>query len=291
MLVQLVKYYAQEGITITHLGFLNEPDYQVSYSQMQISDDAKEAIDFAPILYKTVQAAGLKTKITCCDAVGWTKQSTYTTALVKAGSTATNIEVITGHSYSADATTPLTQTTRPKWNTEGGPSGAFVTTWYSSGAANEGFSWAKRLATAMVNAQLSAYLFWEGFENKQTQSALHLIDTLDGTNATPSGIFWSMAMWSRYIRPGAVRVGTSGSISNVIIGAFQNTDNSVVAVFTNSGTASASASISFTGFTPKTASAWKTSQGSNFVTTGATLTNGAVAVTVPAHGVVTVKLT
>jgi len=26
MLVQYVKYYQQEGITVTHLGFLNEPD-------------------------------------------------------------------------------------------------------------------------------------------------------------------------------------------------------------------------------------------------------------------------
>ena len=27
MLVQYVKYYQQEGINVTHLGFLNEPDY------------------------------------------------------------------------------------------------------------------------------------------------------------------------------------------------------------------------------------------------------------------------
>lgn len=258
---------------------------------MQISSNAQEAIDFLPILYKTVQAAGLKTKLTCCDAVGWTTQSAYTTALVNAGSTTTYLEVITGHSYSADATTPLSQTTRPKWNTEGGPGGAFTTTWYASGAANEGLSWAKRVATAMVNAQLSAYLFWEGFENKQTQSALHLIDTTDGTNAALSGPFWAMAMWSRYIRPGAVRVGTSGSASNVIIGAFQNTDSSVVIVFTNSGTGNVSTSISVNGFTPNTSAAWLTSQGNNFVTTGATLSNVSVAVTVPARSVVTVKLT
>lgn len=258
---------------------------------MQISPNAAEAIDFVDFLYKTVQAAGLKTKITCCDAVGWPMQNKYTTALANAGKFNTEIEVVTSHMYSGDATSPLTQTTRPKWNTEGAPSTPFVTTWYQSGADNEGFTWAKKLATAMVNAQLSAYLYWEGFENKQTQSSSHLVDTRDGTNATPSGIFWAFAMWSRYIRPGAVRVGTSGSIGNVVIGAFQNTDKSVVAVLTNSGSSSASASVSFNGFTPQTAAAWQTSQGNNFVTTAAKLTNGAAAVTVPAHGVVTVKLT
>jgi len=288
--VKYVQLYASAGITVTHLGFLNEPDYQVSYSQMQISSNAQEAISFIPILSKTVKAAGLNTALTCCDAVGWNMQSTYTTALVKAGSTG-YLNVITSHSYSSDATSPLSQTSLPKWNTEGGPSTAFTTTWYSNGGTNEGFTWANKLAVGMVNAQLSAYLFWEGFEIKQTQSASHLVDATDGTNPVPSGIFWAFAMWSRHIRPGAHRVATSGSISNTIIGAFQNTDGSVIVVFTNSGTVAQSARVSFTGFTPGSASAWVTNQGSTFASTTASLSGGAVTVSVPAKGVVTVKLT
>lgn len=58
-----MQLYADAGYEITHLGFLNEPDYEVSYSQMQISDDAAEAIDFIPILNETIQAAGLNTKV------------------------------------------------------------------------------------------------------------------------------------------------------------------------------------------------------------------------------------
>ncbi|KAI0144635.1 carbohydrate-binding module family 1 protein [Xylariaceae sp. FL1272] len=290
-LVKYVQFYAQEGITVTHLGFLNEPDYQVSYSQMQISSNAQEAISFIPILDATVQAANLSTKLACCDAVGWGTTNTYATALVAAGST-THLDVITSHSYSADATTPLDQTDLPKWNTEGGPSTAFTTTWYSSGGTNEGFTWANKLAVAMVNAKLSAYLFWEGFEIQQTQSGSHLLDATDGTTVTPSGIFWAFAMWSRYIRPGAYRIATSGTLTSTIIGAFQNTDGSIVVVFTNSGTASQSASVSFSGFMPTAASAWVTSQGSNFASTSATLSGGGVvAVSVPARGVVTLKLT
>ncbi|KAI3320919.1 carbohydrate-binding module family 1 protein [Xylariaceae sp. AK1471] len=289
-LVKYVQLYASAGITITHLGFLNEPDYTTSYSQMQISSNAQEAISFIPILSSTVKAAGLSTALTCCDAVGWTMQSTYTTALVNAGSTG-YLSVITSHSYSADATSPLSQTSLPKWNTEGGPSTAFTTTWYSTGGTNEGFTWANKIATAMVNAQLSAYLFWEGFEIQQTQSASHLVDATDGTNPKPSGIFWAFAMWSRYIRPGAHRVATSGSLSSTIIGAFQNTDGSVIVVFTNSGTSSQSAKISFSSFTPASASAWVTNQGSTFASTSASLSGGAVTVSIPARGVVTVKLT
>ncbi|KAH6658911.1 glycoside hydrolase family 5 protein [Truncatella angustata] len=289
-LVQYVKYYAQEGLKVTHLGFLNEPDYQVSYSQMQINSNASDAIEFIPVLYQTAQDAGVDIEIACCDSLGWNTASTYTNAFLNAGTTE-YLGVITSHAYSYDAKIPINQTDLPKWNTEAGPSSAFVTTWYSSGADNEGFTWANKIAVAMVNAQLSAYLFWEGFEIQESQSGAHLVDAIDGVNPTPSGIFWAFAMWSRYIRPGAVMLGTSGSIANLITGAFQNTDGSVVLVFTNSGTNEQSAAVSFSGFTAGSVSAWLTTQGNNFAATGATLSGGKVTISVPAKGVVTVKLT
>lgn len=289
-LVKYVEYYNAEGLPITHLGFLNEPDYEVSYSQMQINSDASDAIDFIRVLNKTLVNAGhTDVGIACCDTYGWENMATYLNYLVAGGATS-HLNVITAHSYSSDATTDLNATSLPKWNTEGAPSGAFSTTWYSSGATTEGFTWANKLAVAMVKAQLSAYLFWEGFENEETQSASHLVDVVDGV-ATPSSIMWAFAMWSRYIRPGAVRVATSGTISNVIIGAFKNTDDSVVVVFTNGGTSAASAELSFSGFTPEAASAWASSQNTTFASTSVTLTNSKVTVSVPAHGVVTVKMT
>lgn len=289
-LVQYVKYYAQEGLTITHLGFLNEPDFEVSYSQMQISSDGQDAIDFIPVLYDTVEDAGLNVSIACCDALGWNTQSTYTTEFVDAGTT-DYLGVITSHAYSYDATTPLNQTDLPKWNTEAGPSSAFTTTWYSSGADNEGFTWANKIAVAMVNAQLSAYLFWEGFEIQQSQSGSHLVDAIDGVNPTPSGIFWAFAMWSRYIRPGATMLGTTGSITDVIMGAFQNADGSVVLVFTNRGTSSQSAAVSLSGFTATSADAWLTDESNTFADTDSSLADGTITVSIPEKSVVTVKLT
>ncbi|KAI9158053.1 carbohydrate-binding module family 1 protein [Paramyrothecium foliicola] len=291
-LAQYVKFYKQEGITITHLGFLNEPDYQVSYSQMQISSNAQEAISFIPTLSDTLKSAGLSNVvITCCDAVGWKTQSTFTTNLVNGGSTK-YLGVITGHSYSADPTN-LSQTNLPKWNTEAGTGGSYplVTTWYANGALNEGMTWANKLADAIVNAQLSAYLYWEGFEKNQQQSGSHLIDSADGNSMTISGIFWAFAMWSRHIRPGAKRVQLTGSLASTISGAFQNTDGSVVLVFTNSGTATQSARVGFQGFSPSSASAWVTRQGTNFGSHDSSLSGGAVTVSVPSKSVVTVKLT
>jgi O-glycosyl hydrolase len=290
-LVQYVKYYAQEGIPITHIGFLNEPDYVVSYSNMQISLNAQEATSFIPTLFNTLKSNSLSSvKIACCDAVGWGSQNTYTTNLVNAGMTQ-YLGVITSHSYSKDAIY-LGQTSLPKWNTEAGTGGSYrlVTTWYSNGALNEGFTWALKLADAMLTAQLSAYLYWEGYEKNQQQSGSHLIDSADGSTITVSGIYYAFAMWSRYIRPGAKRIGVSGTLSGVSVGAFENTDGSIVAVFTNSGSSAQSAKIAIQGVTAGSASAWVTSNGNNFASTSASVSGGQVTVSVPAKGVVTVKI-
>jgi O-glycosyl hydrolase len=260
---------------------------------MQISSNAQEAISFIPILYNTLQSNQLgSVKLTCCDAAGWNNQNGYTTNLVNAGS-AQYLSTITSHSYGSDAQY-LGQTGLPKWNTEAGTEGGnyrLITTWYSSGALNEGMTWANKLANAMVNAQLSAYLYWEGFEVNQQQSGSHLIDSADRRTITISGIYWAFAMWSRHIRPGAVRVQSTGSINSVITGTFQNVDGSVVIVFTNNGGGGQSARVSFQGFTPGAASAWITAQGSNFASTSASLSGGVVTVSIPGRSVVTVKLT
>lgn len=257
---------------------------------MQISSNAQEAISFIPTLAKTVQAAGLDTVIACCDPVGWPTAKMYTPNLVNAGMEQ-YLGVMTSHTYSGDANSKL-DTKLPVWVTEAGTGDAsrFVTTWYSNGAAGDGLTWANKIATGMVDAGLSAYLYWEGFENKQTQSGSHLVDTFDGNTATPNGIFWAFAMWSRHIRPGASALSVSGSISGVKTGAFRNTDGTVVIVYTNSGASQQTSSASLSGFTPGTASAWLTDTSHTFASTSVTISGSTVNVNLPARSVVTVKL-
>jgi hypothetical protein len=256
---------------------------------MQISNNAQEAISFIPILSNAFKAAGLSTVLTCCDPVGWPKQVTYTPYLQSAGMEQ-YLGILTSHTYSGDANSKL-NTNLPVWVTESGVTQAYTTNWYTNGAVTDGMTWANKIATGIIDASLSAYLYWEGFELSQTQSASHLVDTFDGTTATPSGIFWAFAMWSRYIRPGAYRVATSGSISGVKFGAFKNTDNTIVLVFTNSGSSQQAGVISFTDYAPGSASAWLTDNSHKFSSTSVTISGGTVSIALPSRSLVTVKLT
>ena len=179
---------------------------------MQISDDAPEAISFMSILNDTMVAAGLDgVEMMCCDAAGWDAQKMSTAAIMDSDA-AQYLDVITEHSYTSQTGDYVDTTDLPKWNTEAGPNIPFITTWHDSGAQNEGFTWAVEIAEAVNESELlSAYLFWQEFQLRIPESAMHLIDALDGVTPTPSGIYWAFAMWSRHIRPGARRVAVQES--------------------------------------------------------------------------------
>ncbi|CAI4211474.1 unnamed protein product [Parascedosporium putredinis] len=52
-LVQYVKFYAQEGVNITHLGPMNEPDFSASYASALW--DGNSAANFIKVLQPTIE--------------------------------------------------------------------------------------------------------------------------------------------------------------------------------------------------------------------------------------------
>ncbi|MEU7011372.1 glycoside hydrolase [Streptomyces sp. NPDC046332] len=78
-LVQYAKFYQQEGISVTDLGFTNETDWTATYASMRFTP--QQAVDFLKVLGPTVRASGPKTELVCCDAAGWDRQVAYTEAI------------------------------------------------------------------------------------------------------------------------------------------------------------------------------------------------------------------
>ncbi|KAF5648634.1 carbohydrate-binding module family 1 [Fusarium sp. NRRL 52700] len=285
MIAEYLSYYKQAGIPVSHVGFLNEGDG----SDFMLST-AEQAADVIPLLHSALQSKGLgDIKMTCCDNIGWTSQMEYTAKLVELD-VEKYLSVITSHEYSSSPDSPM-NTTLPTWMSEGAANDQeFATAWYVNGGSHEGFTWAVKIAQGIVNADLSAYIYWEGVETNNKGSLSHVVDT-DGTKFTVSSILWAIAHWSRHIRPGAHRVSTSGVVQNTIVGAFENVDGSVVLVLTNSGTAAQTVELSVSGSSFSTAQAFTSDAQAQMVDTKVTIFGGSVKVTVPAHGVVTVKLT
>ncbi|KAI0156632.1 glycoside hydrolase family 30 protein [Hypoxylon sp. FL1284] len=272
---------------VTQLGFLNEPDYVTSYSSMQ--SGANEAASFIPILHSTLEENGLgNVSLACCDAMGWNSQRSITQGLVSAGMEQ-YLQYITSHMYTGDPNSVIS-TKLKTWQTEAADlQSRWCATWYGSGGQCEGMTWATKIHNGIANANLSAYIYWQGVEVNQFQASSYLVAS-DGKAVTPSGRLWAFAMWSRFVRPGAHRVSTTGSISSTGITAFQNEDDSVVVVFLNSGNSQQNVRVSFTEFTPATAEAFVTDNTRSVAPVTATMTGSDVTVSVPAKGMLTVKL-
>lgn len=259
---------------------------RTSYSSMLSS--GTQAADFIKVLHPALAAAGLgSVGINCCDMVGWNDQVTATAQLISAG-VESMISRITSHGYSSDPTTQM-QTSRPTWMTEKETTDAWNGNWYSSGSVSDGYTWANNIYTAIVNGGVSAYFYWEGIEVTTNNAGLIQIS---GTTVNPSGRLWAYAQWSRSVRPGAVRVATSGAPSGVKTSAFKNVDGTVSVQVINTNSGSTAVQVTTTGFSATGAQAYVTSQSNIAVTSlSATLSDGIISAAVPGHGMVTIILT
>jgi len=113
-LVHYIQEYQNNGITIDYVGFLNEPDENVSYASML--SNGQQAADFIPILFDTIQAAKLTTQVACCDNDGWEAQRGLLPGIQAAGAEQ-YLGIVTSHGYSSPPGTPF-NTTKRVWETE-----------------------------------------------------------------------------------------------------------------------------------------------------------------------------
>lgn len=137
----------------------------------------------------------------------------------------------------------------------------------------------------VTNANLSAYVFWEGVQDKATNNNNNeKLILVDGQNYTVSKRLWAFAQW-RVVRPGAVRVGSSGG-SNLRSAAFLNGDGTLAVVVINSGTGSQTVGVS-EGLVGASVKAWYTDNSSDMKETAVTVgTDGTASASVTGRGMI-----
>jgi glucuronoarabinoxylan endo-1,4-beta-xylanase len=279
-LVQYTKFYAQEGITINDLGFINEPDYTTSYASMRLTP--AQAVEFVKVLGPVARSAGVK--VACCDAMGWNSQKNYTNA-IEADSTARGlVDLHAGHSYSSPVNGPLA-TSKSTWMSEWNPSGTAWNENWDDRSGYDGFAIADAIHTALTTGRVNAYVYWYGASTGATRGFIQL----DGDTYRVSKRLWAMANYSRFIRPGATRINAWTADSTLRLSAFRNTDGTVIVVALN--TASSANQMSFalpnTGISTGTATPYLTNGSSSMAAQSPiSVTGGAFTGAVPARSLV-----
>ena len=241
-LVQYARDYANAGVPLTYIGPSNEPDFSASYDSMTMSP--AQMANLLDVVGPAVLNSGLTTHVECCAATGWPVAGQYATAIESNPTALADTAVLTGHGYSGEPTSPLPGWTKPAWESEWyGTDNPWDANW-DDGTADSGFTWAQRIYQGLTGANLSAYLFWWG-----TSTGNESLIDLQGNSVSASSRLWAYGNYSRFVRPGAVRIGASSSSGAVDLSAFKNTDGTVaiVALNTASGADPITYSLSGTG--------------------------------------------
>lgn len=287
---KLIQLYEREGVPITHLGFVNEPDLTTTYASMLMN--GAQAADFTKILSPTLDRANLShVAIACCEATGWNQQITITRDMIKGGAEDL-VDVFTGHTYNSQITQTL-PTKQKVWQTEASDlTGRWSTAWYTSqGATGDGLTWANHIYMGLTAGNVSAYLWWVGTQDRATNNNNNeKLVLVEATNYEVSKRLWAFAQYSRTIRPGAVRVQVNaGGNSNLRVTAFENVDGKIAVNIINMGTVAAPVSVS--GIKAKAARAWITDATRDMSETNVTMGDAVVGgVTVPVRGMMSIVI-
>jgi len=238
-LTHYIQDYQSVGINITNIDFVNEPNLATSYSSMVMTP--AQTADFVKVLGPTLAAAHLRTRITCCDAEGWDLAPGYTSAIINDPVANRYVGVISSHGYTAAPTTPLAADGKPVWESEWADFNPWDPAW-DDGSAASGFTWAQRIYTALTDANVSAFFYWWGVNTSYTNSGLLHLNVASNT-VDVSSRFWAFANYSRFIRPGAIRIGDTTSDSNLETTAFKNRDGSTIIVVLNTANTAITTSV------------------------------------------------
>lgn len=227
-LVQYTRFYAQEGIRVTDLGFTNEPDWTASYASMRFTP--MQAAEFVKVLGPIAQDAGVN--VVCCDSFGWSQSEAYAQAIESDPVARSYLDVFTGHGYASPSDHPL-PTTATTWMSEWAPSST-TDGWneaWDSGKVTDGISIAERIHDTLAVADSSAFVFWLG-DSRGATAALIQVDPANNTYRVSSR-FYAFAAYSRFIRPGAVRLGLDGLREGLEASAYRNANGTEVAEIIN----------------------------------------------------------
>ncbi|KAL1887900.1 hypothetical protein Sste5346_009904 [Sporothrix stenoceras] len=228
-LVEYVRAWSSEGISLAHIGIVNEPNVVKEYATMGLGNETTNstvatAFDIIRPLRATLN---LSTGISCCEAQGW---SMARDLLEEVRPALDDLSVVTTHAYKGDPAAPDVplNTTLPVWITENSPIMHrlnFSQVWHANSSENEGLVWANNLHTALVDGNVSAYLYWIGAGPSGQEAPLVWLADDGGYKVATT--YWAMAHWGRFIRPGSRRVEVERSEA-IKTSAYVNTDGSVV---------------------------------------------------------------
>lgn len=243
-LVQYAKDYAADGLPLKYIGFVNEPNFTATYASMVLTP--AQTAEEADVVGPTLAGSGVATHLECCAPTGWDQIPSYASAIESDSSASHYVTLFTGHGYTAPPNTAVPGWSAPAWETEWSTFDTWDPSW-DDGTDASGFTWAQNIYNGLTSANLSGFLYWWGADYNSIYGNNNEGLIRDDGTVVASKRLWAFANYSRFIRPGAVRIGASTTASGVELTAFKNTNGTVAIVALNTTMSNAALSFSLSG--------------------------------------------
>ncbi|MEW1844327.1 glycoside hydrolase [Nonomuraea angiospora] len=237
-LVQYAKFYQQEGIKVSDIAFLNEPDWTTEYASMRFTP--AQAAEFVKVFGPYADQAGLN--VVCCESIGWKSSEAYAQAIENDPEARKHLDIMSGHGYASGADFPL-PTSKPTWMSEWAPS-SVSDGWneaWDSGKVTDGINIAERIHNTLALSGSTGFVYWLGGSRGKT-AALIQIDDANGGYRVSSRLY-AFAAYSRFIRPDAVRLGVNSIGDGLKVSAYRNTDGTEVVEILNTSRESVTTTV------------------------------------------------
>ncbi|MBV9946904.1 MAG: hypothetical protein JOZ69_08660 [Myxococcales bacterium] len=228
-------YYKQQtGVDLFAISAQNEPDFTASYQSCLYSSAQMNA--FIKVLGPKLAALNPPVSVLAAEPDVWSNLwagDGYGTGIVNDATVGSFVSVIATHDYGSGSSftrpAPPATMTQHLWETE-------VT--YSSGATiTAGLDVARGIYAAVTTGGANGWLYW------WTQA---LFD--GGSTASPPKRVFALGNFSKFVRPGYVRVAATGVPSAIHVVPFTNpADGTLAIVAINTGTTAQPASFVVSG--------------------------------------------
>jgi glucuronoarabinoxylan endo-1,4-beta-xylanase len=251
-LAGFVSYMKGQGVDIYAVSAQNEPDAHVTYESCTYTGDSLASFIAN---YMGPALAGSGAKIMAPETQNWCGFPNFEPAILNNTVAASYTSILATHQYGCTpkAYPEIQQAGKEFWETE-----VYDTV---STTADPGMASALRIAKlihdAMTIAEMNAWHYWWVYPANNDNGALW-----DKPTGMPSKRLWIEGNYSRFVRPGFQRVGTSGTVpSGVLLSAYTNpADGTVAVVAVNNNTSDTPLSVAVSGgATPCSVTPWVTS--------------------------------
>lgn len=275
-----MQYSNVFGIPVDYISLQNEPDYSTSYaSAVYTGSEMSTLINTVADHFST---KSLWPKIFAPEASSGKKSNDDYMAVLDT-TTRNKLYGIAYHNYSGYSST-LENYGLPVWMTEDSNLGT------NDATITDGIKWAKAAHTSLVTRKNNAWLFWLSVLKKTSGESLINIEETNGVYTYfVNKRAYTIGQFSRFVRPGFKRIGSSSSTSSLKVASFKDpaNDKAVIVVINDSTSTDHATTIS--GLTATNAKLYRTSATENMIAlSDAAVSGGSFTHTFPKNSVTTI---